>query len=188
MFIVCGLGNRGATYAYTRHNIGYLVIDRLADGLHIPLNKKASGCRVAAAEGFLLAKPDTYMNLSGGPVASLMKRQGVPPERLIVVHDDLDMDFGRMKIRWNGTDGGHKGVRSIIDALRSPLFFRVKLGIGRSPVLPPEEYVLTRFPEEEIDGLVDVLDRATDALRLFLSEGGEKAMNKYNRWRPAQDK
>ena len=181
MFLICGLGNRGASYAYTRHNIGYLVVDRFSDRYHIPLNKKASGCVVSRDGDVLIAKPDTYMNLSGGPVASLMKRKGVTPGELVVVHDDLDMEFGKMKIRWGGSDGGHKGVRSIIDALQSPLFFRIKLGIGRDPVMLPEEYVLSRFPEEAIGDLVDVLDRAVDALHLFLNEGGEKAMNTYNR-------
>jgi peptidyl-tRNA hydrolase, PTH1 family len=181
LFLVCGLGNRGALYAYTRHNVGYLVVDRFADRFGISLKKKASGCVVSPDDTFLLAKPDTYMNLSGGPVVSLMKRRGLAPEKLIVIHDDLDMDFGRIRVRWNGSAGGHKGVRSIIETLKSPLFYRIKIGIGRDPVLPPEEYVLSRFREDEVDTLVEILDRAVDALHLFLTDGGQAAMNRYNR-------
>jgi len=121
------------------------------------------------------------MNLSGGPVASLAQRMSVPLEGLVIIHDDIDMDFGRIRIRWNGRDGGHKGVRSVANALQSPLFYRMKIGVGRDPVIPPEEYVLARFNREESEELADVLDRAVDALHIFVYEGKEKAMSMYNR-------
>ena len=181
MFLLCGLGNKGAGYKYTRHNIGYLVVDRYADRFGISVNKKASKCIIGETSDLILAKPDTYMNLSGGPVMSLMKKNHILPENLILVHDDLDMEFGRTRIRWNGSDGGHKGVRSVIEFLGSPLFHRVKIGIGRDPVLPPEEYVLTRFKEDELGPLSEVLDIATDALHMFVTEGAAKAMSLYNR-------
>jgi PTH1 family peptidyl-tRNA hydrolase len=181
LFLLCGLGNKGAGYKYTRHNIGYLVVDRYADRFGISVNKKASKCIIGETSDLILAKPDTHMNLSGGPVMSLMKKNHILPENLILVHDDLDMEFGRTRIRWNGSDGGHKGVRSVIELLGSPLFHRVKIGIGRDPVLPPEEYVLTRFREEELGPLSEVLDTATDALHTFVTDGPAKAMSMYNR-------
>jgi PTH1 family peptidyl-tRNA hydrolase len=181
LFLLCGLGNKGAGYKYTRHNIGYLVVDRYADRFGISVNKRASKCIIGETSDLILAKPDTYMNLSGGPVMSLMKKNHILPENLILVHDDLDMEFGRTRIRWNGSDGGHKGVRSVIEFLGSPLFHRVKIGIGRDPVLPPEEYVLTRFREEELGPLSEVLDNATDALHTFVTDGPAKAMSMYNR-------
>ena len=181
MFILCGLGNKGAEYKYTRHNIGYLVLDRYAERFRISINKKVSKCIVGEMTDLMLAKPDTYMNLSGGPVASLVKKQGIPPENLVLIHDDLDMDFGRIKIRWNGSDGGHKGVRSVIQLLGSPLFQRLKLGIGRDPVLSPEEYVLTRFRRDELEPLSGILDTAVDALHTLVTEGPAKAMSLFNR-------
>jgi peptidyl-tRNA hydrolase, PTH1 family len=181
LFLLCGLGNRGAGYKYTRHNIGYLVLDRYADRFRISINKKVSKCIVGETSDLVLAKPDTYMNLSGGPVASLVKKQRIPLENLVLIHDDLDMDFGRIKIRWNGSDGGHKGVRSVIELLGSPLFQRLKIGIGRNPVLSPEEYVLTRFRRDELEPLSEILDTAADALHTLVTEGAAKAMSLFNR-------
>jgi peptidyl-tRNA hydrolase, PTH1 family len=181
LFLVCGLGNRGAGYKYTRHNIGYLVIDRYADRFGIPVNKKASKCIIGETSDLILAKPDTYMNLSGGPVASLVRKQRIPLDNLILIHDDLDVEFGRIKIRWDGSDGGHKGVRSVIELLGSPLFHRLKIGIGRDPVLPPEEYVLIRFKRDELESLSGILDKAVDALDTLVTEGPAKAMSLHNR-------
>ncbi len=181
MFLLCGLGNKGAAYKYTRHNAGYLVIDRYADRFGISLTKKAAKCIVGEANDLILAKPDTYMNLSGGPVSSLVRKQKIPLDKLILIHDDLDMDFGRLKIRWDGSDGGHKGVRSVVEFLGSRLFHRLKIGIGRNPVLPPEEYVLTRYEKQELGPLVDILDTAVDALHTFVTESPAKAMSLYNR-------
>ena len=181
MFLLCGLGNKGAQYKYTRHNLGYLVIDRFAERFGIPVNKKAAKCIVGEASDLILAKPDTYMNLSGGPVASLVRKRNIPLDNLILIHDDLDMDFGRLKIRWNGSDGGHKGVRSVIEIVGSPSFHRLKIGIGRDPVLPPEEYVLIRFKREDLAPLSEILDTAVDALNAFVTEGPAKAMSLYNK-------
>lgn len=181
MFLLCGLGNKGSEYAFTRHNVGYLVVDKFSERFHIPIQKRLCGCKVGESGEIILAKPNTYMNLSGGPVASLIQRRSVTPESIVIVHDDIDMDFGRMRIRWNGRDGGHKGVRSVANALQSPLFYRLKIGIGRNPSIPPEEYVLSRFYKEEVEDLADILDRAADALHTFVFEGKEKAMSMFNR-------
>jgi len=181
LFLLCGLGNKGSEYAFTRHNIGYLVVDKFSERFHIPIQKRLCGCKVGESEEIILAKPNTYMNLSGGPVAFLVQRKSLSAEDLVIIHDDIDMDFGRIRIRWNGRDGGHKGVRSIADALRSPLFYRMKIGIGRNPAIPPEEYVLSRFQKEEMEDLTDIIDRTVDALHTFVFEGKEKAMSMFNR-------
>jgi peptidyl-tRNA hydrolase, PTH1 family len=181
VYLLSGLGNKGTAYKYTRHNIGYLVIDRFADRFGIPLTHKISHCIVGEGQEMLLAKPQTYMNLSGGPITSLVRKKNIQPENLIVVHDDLDMEFGRLKIRLNGGDGGHKGIRSVIESLGSNQFYRVKVGIGRDPILPPEEYVLSRFRKDELETLSEALDRAVDAIHVFLADGAAKAMSMYNR-------
>lgn len=181
MFLLCGLGNKGSEYAYTRHNIGYLVIDRYSERFKIPLTKKRFGCKTGARGDIVLAKPDTYMNLSGQPVALLVKNMNISLENFIVIHDDLDMDFGRIKIRWNGGHGGHKGVGSVIDALQTNLFHRLKIGIGRSPYMAPEDYVLSRFDNNDAETLNESIDNAVEALHVFIHEGKAKAMSMYNR-------
>ena len=182
MFLLCGLGNKGSGYAHTRHNVGHMVIDRFSEKYRIPVDKKVCGCRVGVREDLILAKPQTFMNLSGGPVLQLVRTMGVSLEDMMLVQDDLDMEFGKLKIKWNGRDAGHKGVRSVIESLKSPLFFRMKIGIGRDPSMPPEEYVLERFGRDELEDLADALDRAAEAAHTFIFEGRQKAMSIYNKW------
>lgn len=181
MLLVCGLGNKGPTYANTRHNIGYLVLERFSDTFHVSFSRKVAGCVVGEGAGILLAKPDTYMNLSGVPLSSLMKKTNISPQNLVVIHDDLDLAFGRLKIRRGGGDGGHKGVRSIAQSLQTQDFYRLKIGIGRDALLPPDEYVLSRFKRDEIEILRIALANAVEALNVFLLEGAERAMNQFNR-------
>lgn len=181
MYLLCGLGNRDFQYSLTRHNMGYLVIDRFSERFKIPVNKKQSGCRIGVREDLILAKPDTYMNLSGDPLSQLIKKKNIALADLIVIHDDLDMEFGKIRIRWDGRDGGHKGVRSIIERTGSNQFHRLKIGIGRNPSMASEEYVLTRFRKEELPGLSEALDTAVDALDVFVREGSAKAMSMFNK-------
>jgi peptidyl-tRNA hydrolase, PTH1 family len=182
LFLLCGLGNKGSGYAHTKHNMGYLVIDRFSEKYRVPVNRKLCGCKVGEFDSVMLAKPDTFMNLSGGPVSQLVKRTGVALDNMLLIQDDLDMEFGKLKIKWNGRDAGHKGVRSVAQALQSPLFYRMKIGIGRDPAVPPEDYVLSRFKTAETEALADVLDRAAEAAHTFIFEGKEKAMSIYNKW------
>jgi PTH1 family peptidyl-tRNA hydrolase len=175
------LGNKGSAYSFTRHNLGHLVVDRCSERFGIPLKRKIAGCRVGLGEGIALAKTETFMNLSGPPVAGLIAHMKLNLSDLMVAHDDLDMDLGRLRIRRDGRDGGHKGVRSIIEALGSREFYRLKLGIGRHPAMPAEEYVLSRFAAGESDLLAEIIDLAADAVRTFLEEGEAKAMSLYNR-------
>ncbi len=181
MFLVCGLGNRGSSYSFTRHNVGYLFVDRCSERLEIEMGKKVAGCRVGIGKELILAKPDTYMNLSGPPLANLLRRMGIELKDLVVAHDDLDMDFGRIKIRRDGRDGGHKGVRSIIEAVGSRDFYRIKMGIGRIPGMAAEEYVLSRFAQAEAGVLAEMIDLAVDALSTFVKDGEAKAMSFFNR-------
>ncbi len=181
MFLLCGLGNKGTEYAFTRHNAGYLVVERYAERLGIPFGRKVKNCRIASSRDVVLAKPDTYMNLSGGPVAALLRNLGLDASALVVIHDDLDMDFGRIRLKWNGGDGGHKGVRSVGEALGSKEFHRLKLGIGRHPFLPPDQYVLQRFTSDEAGELGSILDRAADAVQALITDGSGKAMSLFNR-------
>lgn len=161
--------------------MGFLAIERFSESSSVPMSRKLAGCVVGEGPSVLLARPDTFMNLSGGPVASLMKRRNISPDSLVVVHDDLDMDFGRLRLKWDGGDGGHKGVRSVAEALGTSQFLRLKIGIGRDPVLPPDEYVLSRFKAAEKDALAAALDLACDALKVLVEEGREQAMNLFNR-------
>jgi len=161
--------------------MGYLVIDRFSERFNVPVNKKQSGCRTGVREDLVLAKPDTYMNLSGGPLSQLIKKKNINLADLIVIHDDLDMEFGKIRIRWNGRDGGHKGIRSIIERVGSNQFHRLKIGIGRNPSMASEEYVLKRFQKEELSVLNEALDNAVDALDTFIREGSAKAMSMFNK-------
>ena len=181
MILFCGLGNKGPAYKNTRHNVGYLVLDMFSEKYGINFSRKVAGCIVGEGENVLLAKPDTFMNLSGQPVASLMKKRNIGAGNVVVIHDDLDMIFGRIKIRRDGGDGGHKGVRSIAECLHTKDFYRLKIGIGRDPVSPPEEYVLSRFRFDENETLRFALAKSVDALHVFLTEGIDQAMNLFNR-------
>ncbi|HVN97290.1 MAG TPA: aminoacyl-tRNA hydrolase [Syntrophorhabdaceae bacterium] len=181
MYLLCGLGNKGSEYVHTRHNIGYLVIDRFSERFNIPLNKKQSGCRIGLTQGLILAKPETYMNLSGEPLSKLIQKMNIDIADLVLIHDDLDMEFGKVRIRWNGRDGGHKGVRSVIERLGSAEFHRIKIGIGRNPAMAAEEYVLRRFEREELEALNEALDTAAEALNTFVRDGSARAMSIYNR-------
>jgi PTH1 family peptidyl-tRNA hydrolase len=180
LFLICGLGNKGAAYRDTRHNVGYLVLDRFSALRSIPFSRKIAGCAVGEGDGVILAKPDTFMNLSGGPVSALMRKKGVAPDHLLVVHDDLDMELARVRIRWDGGDGGHKGVRSIAEALGTNLFYRIKIGIGRDPAMTPEDYVLSRFKPDERVAISEGVERAAEAIGVFLADGVEKAMSRFN--------
>ncbi len=186
MKIIVGLGNPGGDYHRTRHNIGFLVLDRLAQGNQISLSHKrfhaCYGKGFIHSEHVLLVKPLTFMNLSGLAVRNVLDFYKAGPEALIVVHDDLDLPFGMLRIKRWGGDGGHQGVRSITEALGRNNFLRLKIGIGRPPRgKDPAAHVLSSFEANEESHLDETLTRAADCLIAMISEGIEAAMNRYQR-------
>jgi len=178
------LGNPGSKYLKTRHNIGFKVVDLLSGALNIPLVEKELymyGRGEAEGSAIVLLKPLTFMNRSGLVVKKILKKFNSSPERLIVVHDDLDLEAGALKIRKNGSSGGHKGIESIIQEISSREFVRVKLGIGRDNSVPVEKYVLSSFKPFEKEGLRDAIIKAEDAVKVIVRDGVDRAMNKFNR-------
>jgi PTH1 family peptidyl-tRNA hydrolase len=184
--LVVGLGNPGPDYAETRHNIGFRVVDLLAAragggrfGKHRTnadvLEARLAGRRV------VLAKPRTYMNVSGGPVAGLLRYFSVPVEDLVVVHDDLDLGFGVVRLKRGGGEGGHNGLRSISTSLGTRDYLRVRFGIGRPPGRQdPADFVLKRFTGAESKELDLAVDLAADAAEALLAEGLEPAQNRFH--------
>lgn len=184
-WLVVGLGNPGPSYGATRHNVGFAVCDRLAWRWRAQPWQEACSSRVAAAgfagETVLLAEPQTYMNRSGEALRALVGWTGLGADRVLIVHDDLDIPFGRLRIRTGGGTAGHNGLRSIMEALGTGDFLRLKVGIGR-----PEgagetaEYVLSPFSPEEQPELPGLLERAADAVECIIVEGPSRAMNRYH--------
>ncbi|BBX29581.1 aminoacyl-tRNA hydrolase [Mycolicibacterium alvei] len=186
--LVVGLGNPGPAYAKTRHNVGFMVADVLAAriGSAFKVHKK-SGAEVLtgrlAGAPVILAKPRCYMNESGRQVGPLAKFYSVPPGRLVVVHDELDIDFGRIRLKVGGGEGGHNGLRSIASALSSKDFQRVRIGVGRPPGRKdPAAYVLEAFSAAERAEVPTICEQAADATELLIAEGLEPAQNTVHAW------
>ncbi|MBU1420434.1 MAG: aminoacyl-tRNA hydrolase [Proteobacteria bacterium] len=189
-FLIVGLGNPGATYGETRHNVGFLVVDALArhQGLSFDSGKwDGLFCRASfwGARIFLL-KPQTFMNLSGKTVVRFADFFKIPPDHILVIHDDLDMRPGRLKLVSGGGPGGHNGIRSLIQCLGSKEFFRLKYGIGKPgqqgvhAEIPVEKYVLTPFSQDEKKLLEERLELLVDGIEMFVKSGGQQAMNILN--------
>jgi peptidyl-tRNA hydrolase, PTH1 family len=187
-FVIVGLGNPGPRYAATRHNAGFLVLDLLAErlGSRFKAHKFAGG-RADVVEGRLagrpvvLAKPTSYMNESGGAVVAVSRFYKVIVEQVVVVHDELDLPFGALRLKRGGGEGGHNGLRSTTAALGSKEYARVRFGIGRPPGRQdPADYVLREFGAAERKELPLLVDRAADAVELLIAEGLEAAQNRYN--------
>ncbi|MFC5064796.1 aminoacyl-tRNA hydrolase [Actinomycetospora atypica] len=184
--LVAGLGNPGAEYDGTRHNVGFAVADVLAArvGARFSAHRK-SGADVAegrlVGRKAILAKPRGYMNLSGGPVTNALRFFSVPAEDLVVVHDDLDLDFGLIRLKRGGGEGGHNGLRSISKSLGTKDYLRVRFGIGRPPGRQdPADYVLKRWSSTERKELDVSLELAADAVEALLTEGLEPAQNRFH--------
>ena len=178
--IVLGLGNPGRLYQKTRHNVGFMVVSRLARRMGLKFDKKFCSSRVAEGEGIVIAKPYTYVNLSGKAAKALLQRFSLAPQDMLVICDDVALPLGRIRIRRKGSDGGHNGLRSIIKELGTEEFPRLRVGIGREGIKDLVEYVLGEFEREEMEILEKVLEVAVDAVECILKEGIEEAMNKYN--------
>ena len=184
-FLLIGLGNPGREYRDSRHNAGFMLIDRLAVRLNARGMKVQSKAIVTSAEyegrKLILAKPQTYMNLSGQSAQGLLNFYKLPIENMLVAHDDLDIPFGTIRIRPKGGPGGQGGMASTIFQLGTKDFPRLRIGIGRPPGrMDPSAYVLQDFSREEMKALSGIIDRAADAALEFVVNGLNAAMNKYN--------
>ena len=189
MFLVAGLGNPGEEYALTPHNLGFLTVDRLAERHGIRVNRKDSKALVGVGEidghPVMLAKPQTFMNLSGASLGPLMEKHSIGPERLVVVYDELDLGWKALRIKPKGSAAGHKGMKSVIAALKTSEIVRVRLGIHPGhPVEDGAEFVLAPFGRSQIKELDEFIGYAADAVRAIIAEGVEKAMTKFNRRAP----
>ena len=186
--LIVGLGNPGPDYAQTRHNIGFMVIDRLLEDGKPPFGEPRHFADSLiwsssfAGHRILLQKPLTYMNLSGKAVAKLCREQQLLPREILVISDDMDLPVGTIRIRTKGGDGGQKGLRNIIDQLGTSAFNRMRIGIGRSSETNSDtsDFVLSAFTESETTLLTSVLLTAVDAVKLALRRGVVTAMNQYN--------
>lgn len=189
MKLVVGLGNPGPRYALTRHNAGFMAVDRLAKWLETPVDRNffrsLVGQGVWAGEKIILVKPQTYMNLSGQAVVALLNWYKLTPADLIVIYDDLDLPPGRLRIRDRGSAGGHRGMSSIISLLGTGDFIRVRIGIGRPPVPGPEvaDWVLAHPAPEDMEAISRVLETVPGVVEEIVRAGVVSAMNKFNGWR-----
>lgn len=184
-YLLIGLGNPGREYRDTRHNVGFMFIDRLAVRLDARGMKVQSKAIVTTAvyqeRKLILAKPQTYMNLSGHSAQGLLNFYKIPVENMLVAHDDLDLPYGTIRIRPKGGPGGQKGMASTIEQLGTIGFPRLRIGIGRPPGrMDPAAYVLQNFSRDEMKVLSEIIDRAADAALEFVINGINMAMNKYN--------
>jgi PTH1 family peptidyl-tRNA hydrolase len=186
--LVVGLGNPGPNYAKTRHNLGFVVADLLARrmGSAFKVHKRSGADIVTgrlAGTSIVLAKPRTYMNESGRQVAPLAKFYSVPPADIIVVHDEIDIEFGRIRLKLGGGEGGHNGVRSVATALGTKDFQRVRIGVGRPPGrTDPAAYVLENFTAAERAEVPTICEQAADATELLIELGLEPAQNRVHAW------
>ncbi|HEY0407322.1 MAG TPA: aminoacyl-tRNA hydrolase [Pyrinomonadaceae bacterium] len=185
--LIIGLGNPGAEYEWTRHNLGFMLVDLLARETGAQVKRKECRALVGRAEleglAVELVKPQTYMNLSGETVACLVAKHGLEKKAqdIIVISDDLALPFGRIRLRPRGSAGGHNGLKSIIAALRTDEFTRLRIGIQpEHPVGDTKRFVLDEFPRGARAGVEDVLERSAEALRAVLRDGIDKAMAQYN--------
>ena len=184
-WLIVGLGNPGPQFAGNRHNVGYLCCDELAGRLNVSFRRDRSRCMTAsgrlAGTAVILAKPISFMNVSGGPVAALRSYYKLADDRIIVVHDELDLPFGTIRLKLGGGDNGHNGLRSVTSALGSRDYYRVRIGIGRPPGrMDPADFVLRDFTPAERKELPEVLSRAADSAELLIRHGLAVAQNQVH--------
>jgi PTH1 family peptidyl-tRNA hydrolase len=189
MFLVAGLGNPGAEYALTPHNIGFLAVDRLAERHGIRITRKDSRALIGLGEiegrEVMLAQPQTFMNLSGTSLAPLMEKHAIGIQDLIVVYDELDLPWLTLKVRPKGSAAGHNGMKSLIGSLKTAEFARVRLGVHPGHALESgADFLLSPFKRSQVKELDDFVGHAADAVQSIIAEGVEKAMTRYNRRAP----
>lgn len=183
MYIIAGLGNPGPSYQWTRHNAGFLFLDRLADQEHLSLNRKnfsgLAGEWERNGTRLILLKPQTFMNLSGKSIMQALQFYKLPLSRLVVIHDELDLPFGSVRLKQGGGHGGHNGLRSIMEQLGAD-FIRLRIGIDKQLHGDTSSYVLGTIPPHQMEKFPLVLDGAREMLEMMLDQGLPKAMSLYN--------
>ena len=185
MKLVVGLGNVGDKYCFTRHNVGFMVVDKWAIMQDVSFKEeKKLKCYVAkfknGFEDVMLIKPTTFMNLSGEAVIAVMNYYKIDVDDVIIVYDDLSLELGKMRFRPSGSDGGHNGIKSIIKHLGTSGFARLKIGIGPQPPVPAESFVLQNFYKDQLETLKPVLKSAIDGIQYYFDNGMQKAQNEFN--------
>lgn len=184
MKLIVGLGNPGRQYHGTRHNVGFEVLEVLSKAHRIPVKARRSRAVVGegtiSGEQVVLAKPQTFMNLSGEAVAALARRYRIGPEDILVIYDDSNLPLGKLRIRTKGSAGGHNGMKSIIHSLGSDEFPRIRLGIGSPDRREMIDHVLSRFKRAEMSIVREAVQRAAEAVEMYLAEGPEPTMNRFN--------
>ena len=185
MFLIVGLGNPGEEYEHTRHNAGFDTVDKIASEIGVRYWKNECGALTGQGAyhdiDVVLAKPQSYMNTSGGPVKQLMNAYGVSPDRLVVIHDELDIDSGTIRVKFGGGHAGHNGLRSICDKLGTRDWFRVRCGIGRPPGrMPVADYVLSLPKKDAADDFAQATDLGCEAALFLIEHGLEKTQQKFN--------
>lgn len=185
MKVVFGLGNIGDKYNFTRHNAGFMVVDKWAimNNVRFKEEKKFKSLMTKFRCGFedvLLVKPTTYMNLSGEAVSAVINYYKIDLKDIIIVYDDLSIELGKMRFRPNGSDGGHNGIKSIIKSVGTSNIARLKIGIGPQPPIPAEQFVLQNFYKDQLETIKPVLKEAIAGLEYYFDYGMEKTQNKFN--------
>ncbi len=186
MWLIAGLGNPGSRYEKTRHNVGFMALEEFIRRQQLEFKEKEDCKTVKGSmgdENIILLEPLTFMNRSGVVVRKIMQKSNISPEKLIVIHDDLDLETGSLKIRKKGSSGGHKGIESIIQNIGTQEFIRVKIGIGRDRFVPTEKYVLSKFGKDELALIKETIEKAVESLQTIITDGVESAMNRFNRAR-----
>ena len=185
--LIVGLGNPGIEYQFTPHNMGFLAVDRIAEQCGVRVNNRHCRAQTArtriAGHEVVLAKPETYMNLSGQSVSELVREyEALPEEDLVLLYDELDLPFGSLRVRPRGRSAGHNGAESVIAALGTQEITRIRMGIGPDyPVGDGAKYVLSQFKKAQLPVVDQMLDQAAEAVRVILAEGVQAAMNRFNR-------
>lgn len=181
MKMIVGLGNPGKQYERTRHNSGFMAIDKVAEKLNLNIDKKEFAALTAKNNQVILVKPQTYMNNSGEAVSQIMKYYHIDINDLLIIYDDLDLKYGQLRLRLKGSSGGHNGIKSIINYIHSENFKRIRIGIEKNPLIETADYVLGKVEKDKQQLFVDSIEKASQAAIEFITDEFEKIMNKYNK-------
>ena len=181
MKMIVGLGNPGKQYERTRHNSGFMAIDKVAEKLNLNIDKKEFAALTAKNNQVILVKPQTYMNNSGEAVSQIMKYYHIDINDLLIIYDDLDLKYGQLRLRLKGSSGGHNGIKSIINYIHSENFKRIRIGIEKNPLIETADYVLGKVEKDKQQLFDDSIEKASQAAIEFITDEFEKIMNKYNK-------